>query len=194
MKIKSVNYFCIMFCLTLIQTSTSFGLIVDQVQDSQIIFADGVNENIWEFQTFQPAMNNLKQVDFMLARYTLPSGINFSFELRKDLEVLWSTSFSANLIPQGRGWFTIETPYIILIPDETYGLYLTSNITREQMDQGINIDWWGNNKNPYLRGYAGPWPGLNNCDFGFRTWAIPEPATILILAFGGMLLKSKKQI
>ena len=132
-------------------------------------------------------MNNLEQIDLLLENCNVPAGINVSFELSKDFEVIWSTTFAASSITSNdiwetQEWFVLDTPYIELVPEEPYHLRLTSPITLEQMEAGINVFWGGTQGNPYPRGSSdGGW-----FDFGFQTWAVPEPSAIMLLGLGGL--------
>lgn len=169
--------------------SASSALILDQAQDSQVTVGDGINENRWTWQEFRPTMDNLEQIDLLLSNDNVPEGIDVSFELRKDSTVLWNTSFAGNIISPSMGWFVLDTPHITLIPEETYRLYLTSPLTHEQLSSGINVIWWGAENDVYPQGDCSE----SFMDFGFRTWAIPEPATIMLLSLGGVVLRIRRR-
>jgi hypothetical protein len=177
-------------CVLFLQSATSFALILDQAQNSPVTIGDGINENRWTWQEFRPAMNNLEQIDLLLQNWNVPEGIDVSFELRRDSSILWSTSFLGNSISRSMEWFVLDTPHIALIPEETYRLCLSSPLTREQISSSINVIWWGARGDVYPRGTSSE----SFLDFGFRTWAVPEPATIMMFSLGGLaLLKRNKR-
>lgn len=190
MKSESVISRMTIACVLFFQSATSFALILDQAQDSPVTIGDGINQNRWTWQEFRPAMDNLEQVELLLENTGVPDRIDVFFELRQDSSVLWSTSFSANSISQIRGWFVLDTPHIVLIPEETYRLCLSSPLTYEQISSGINVIWWGAGDDAYPRGTSSE----SFFDFGFRTWAIPEPSTMMMFILGGMALLRRKGV
>lgn len=170
-------------------------LIVDQAQDlveQGPNVGYGINNNLWSWQEFKPAMNNLEQVDLYLEAFNIPVGRTVFFEIRNDQSTLWSTSFSANSIPSGTGWFEIDTPQVSLVPNQTYRLYLTSTLTDADWEQSnSDIIWWGiEGGDPYPIGTSSGYS--TDFDFGFRTWAVPEPATLLLLTLGGLMLRRRR--
>ena len=121
--------------------SMSYGdLILDQACEDMGAIASGVGLNLWVWQEFRPTMDNLEQVDFYLENGNgmVPSTVTVSFQIRDGGTVLWGTSFSAGLISSG-GWFEIDTPQISLVPDDSYRLYLTSDLTYEQILGGADL-------------------------------------------------------
>jgi len=170
-------------------SSISYGdLILDQACENMGLVGSGLSRNWWAWQEFQPTMDNLEQVDLYLENMTIPSGVTVSFQVRDDATVLWDTSFSADLI-SGMGWFEIDTPHVSLVPDNSYRLYITTDLTYEQVMGGADLVWWAAENDPYSRGISS-WD--SDIDFNFRTWAVPEPVTILLLGFGSLLLRKKK--
>ena len=85
-------------------------------------------------------MDNLEQVDVWLLNLYVPSTVTVSFQVRNrdGRTLLWGTSFSADLIG-GMGWFEIDIPQISLVPNDLYRLYLTSNLTHEQVMDGSRL-------------------------------------------------------
>ena len=177
--------------ISLICGSVSYGkLFLDQsCEASELGAGYGVEQNLWSWQEFRPAMDNVEQVDFYFESWNVPSGVTVFFQIRDGRSILWSTSFSADLIGEGMGWFEIDTPYIPLIPDHSYKLYLTSNLTFEQVWNGAML-MWPIEDNTYSRGISSVG---SDVDFNFRTWAIPEPAALSLLAFGGLALLRKRK-
>jgi len=170
-------------------SSMSYGdLILDQACEDMGAVASGLERNWWSWQEFRPTMDNLEQVDFYLENLMVPSSVTVSFQVRGGGTVLWGTSFSADLIG-GMGWFEIDTPQISLVPDNSYRLYLTSDLTYEQIIGGANLIWSAVENDPYSRGISS-WE--SDIDYNFRTWAVPEPMTILLLGFGSLALRKKK--
>jgi len=170
-------------------TSISYGaLILDQACEDMGLIGFGAERNWWLWQEFRPAMNNLEQVDLHLCSGFVPSSVTVSFQIRDGGTVLWSTDFSAGLI-EGLGWFEIDTPYISLVPDHSYRLYLTSDLTYEQIIGGAGLSWDAVEDDPYSRGISCPGGDI---DFNFRTWAVPEPVTILLVSFGSLALRKKR--
>ena len=170
-------------------SSMSYGdLILDQACEDMGAVASGLERNWWSWQEFRPTMDNLEQVDFYLENLMVPSSVTVSFQVRGGGTVLWGTSFSADLIG-GMGWFEIDTPQISLVPGDSYRLYLTSDLTYEQIIGGANLIWSAVENDPYSRGISS-WE--SDIDYNFRTWAVPEPMTILLLGFGSLALRKKK--
>lgn len=163
-------------------------LVLDQACEDMGLVGLGVERTWWNWQSFQPTMDNLEQVDLYLENIMVPSSVTVSFQVRDGGTVLWDTSFSADLIV-GMGWFEIDTPQISLVPDHTYKLYITSDLTYEQIMDGANLIWDAVENDPYSRGTSS-WE--SDIDFNFRTWAVPEPVTILLLSFGSLVLRKKK--
>jgi hypothetical protein len=176
-------------------TSASFAALqLDQANDNDSIFTMGFGtrrNSKWAWQQFRPTMNNIEQVDIYLDNWNVPTGKVVSFAVQKDDgTTLWSTSFSSNIVPQ-TDWLSIDTPHISLVPENTYRLALTTNITRSETSS-YDIIWLGTETgNLYDRGdsrFETNYPGF---DYGFRTWATPEPATLLFLAIGAVMLRKK---
>ena len=169
--------------------SMSYGdLILDQACEHMWDVALGLERNWWVWQEFRPTMDNLEQVDVYLCNVMVPSTVTVTFQVRDGATVLWGTSFSADLIG-GMGWFEIDTPHISLVPDNSYRLYLTSDLTYEQILAGAGLSWEAARNDPYSRGISS-WD--SDIDFAFHSWAVPEPVTILLLGFGSLLLRKKK--
>jgi len=166
------------------------GLFLDQACEASESGAGcGVEQNLWNWQEFRPAMDNVEQVDIYFESWNVPSGVTVFFQIRDGESILWSTSFSADLIGEGMGWFEIDTPHIPLIPDHSYKLYLTSNLTFEQVLNGAML-MWPIEDNTYSRGISSVG---SNVDFNFRTWAIPEPSTVTLFTVGGLALLRKNK-
>jgi hypothetical protein len=168
----------------------SYGaLILDQACEDMGSVGMGFEQNLWVWQEFRPTMDNLEQVDLYLEKVMVPSSVTVSFQVRDGGTVLWGTSFSADLIGS-MDWFEIDTPQISLVPDDSYRLYITSDLTYEQSQGGAGFVWFAVEDDPYSRGISG-WD--SDIDFNFRTWAVPEPMTIALLAFGGLALLRKRR-
>ncbi len=150
-------------------------------------------QGAWSWQEFLPTMDNLEQIDLDLNGNEAPEGSAISFQLKDGSgTTLWTTSFSAaDLDPYRFEWVTLDTPNILLVPEQTYRLYLTSSVPYH--DEGMYMPLWGGAKgNEYDRGDSSLSPLLPGVDFEFRTWAVPEPATVLLLSLGGLLLRRRK--
>jgi len=168
----------------------SYGvLILDQACEDMGSVGLGFERGWWDWQEFRPTMDNLEQVDLYIENVMVPSSVTVSFQVRDGGTVLWGTSFSADLI-SGYGWFEIDTPQISLVPDNSYRLYLTSDLTYEQILGGAGLSWEAVENDPYSRGISN-WD--SDIDFNFRTWAVPEPMTIALLAFGGLAVLRKRR-
>jgi hypothetical protein len=169
-------------------SSMSYGdLVLDQASEVMWDVGAGLERNWWVWQEFRPTMDNLEQVDVYLMNAFVPSTVTVSFQVRDGGTVLWGTSFSADLI-SGVDWFEIDTPQISLVPDDSYRLYLTSDLTYEQILGGAGLSWEAARNDPYSRGISS-WE--SDIDFAFHTWAVPEPMTILLLSFGSLTLLRK---
>jgi hypothetical protein len=170
-------------------SSMSYGvLVMDQACEDMGLLGGGVEQDLWVWQEFRPTMDNLEQVDFFLENVLVPSTVTVSFQVRDGGTVLWGTSFSADLISWG--WFEIDTPQISLVPDDSYRLYLTSDLTYQQILGGASLIWDAVENDPYSRGIS-IWG--SDIDYNFRTWAVPEPMTIALLAFGGLAVLRKRR-
>ncbi len=179
----------LMLVFSFICPSISYGvLILDQACEHMWDVGLGLERNWWVWQEFRPTMDNLEQVDVYLDNVMVPSTVTVSFQVRDGGTVLWGTSFSADLI-DGLGWFEIDTPQISLVPDNSYRLYLTSDLTYEQIMGGAGLSWEAAQNDPYSRGISS-WD--SDIDFAFHTWAVPEPGTILLLSFGSLALRKKR--
>ena len=171
-------------------SSMSYGdLILDQACEHMWEVGLGLERNWWVWQEFRPTMDNLEQVDVYLISVMVPSTVTVSFQVRDGGTVLWGTSFSADLIGE-MGWFEIDTPQISLVPDDSYRLYLTSDLTYEQILGGAGLSLEAAENDPYSRGISS-WS--SDIDFAFFTWAVPEPVTIALLALGGLAVVRKRR-
>jgi len=172
-------------------SSASFAvLVLDQANEPELSLGIGITQVKWEWQEFRPTMNNLEQVDFFIYNYLIPPEEVVFFRITDDSSTtLWSTSFPADIIPKNPQWFVLDTPHIPLIPEKTYRLCLTSTVSKHGPDPS-GIIWWGKTGNLYSRGNSSVTrhPGF---DFGFRTWAIPEPTTLFLLGLGAVMLRRK---
>jgi hypothetical protein len=191
-KILGFLLFGLFICM-----SMSYGnMILDQAHELSIapgIMAESISNDILVWQEFTPTMDSLGQVDLLLERSSLPYEAVVSFEIRKDSSIIWDTSFSSHIIPYGEEvWFEVAIPNITLIPEETYQLCLTSTLTPEE--NSGNLVWWGAIDDPYSRGDSSfSVYSRTPFDFGFRTWVVPEPATVSLLALGGLALLRKRK-
>jgi hypothetical protein len=176
-------------------TSISFGngdLLLDQANTFELDAGAFLFKDHWVWQEFRPTMNNLEQVDFFFDAWSAPDGEVVTFELRDNNDTTsWSTSFSSDVLPSW-GWFVLDTPHIPLVPEATYLLYLTSSTPYN--DYGAMPNWCGTIGDLYTRG-DGWWPyPEEKIDYNFRTWAIPEPAAVLLFGLGGLALLRKRMV
>jgi len=172
---------------------SSGDLLLDQSNDNDRFFTLGFGtwEGNWAWQQFRPTMNNLQQVEIFLDNWNVPEGKVVFFEVQEDDgTTLWNTSFSADIIPENN-WLILDTPYISLVPEETYRLCLTTNILQGETST-FDVIWLGTESgNLYNRGDSWQESNFPGFDYGFRTWAVPEPATLLLLGLGVVMLRKK---
>ena len=125
--------------------SISFGgLLLDQANDNDTFFTLGFGtwEGHWNWQQFRPTMDNLEQVDLFLDNWNVPEGKVVFFEVQEnDGTTLWSTSFSADIVP-ATDWLILDTPQISLVPEHTYRLCLTTNILQDETAT-FDVIWLG---------------------------------------------------
>ena len=197
MKSNKCNFGELLLIILLVFQSLSYGdLILDQVCDGVPMTGYGVDRNNWVWQEFRPTTDNLEQVDLAIGAFVTSPSVTVSFQIRDGGAVLWSTSFSADQVqlPRESIWFEIDTPKIPLVPEHSYRLYLTSNLTYEQVMNGEMVGWDTLENNPYSRGQSVfDYYYDTNDDFMFRTWAIPEPTTLSLLALGAILAGRRRK-
>ena len=120
-KLFLITSITVLFQITSISSGS---LVLDQAQSlvGQVPGLVGIEiiDAHWQWQEFKPTMNNLEQVDLYLANWNAPDEVIVSFEIRnQNDDLLWDTSFSAGIIPDD-GWFSLDTPQVEIIPEQTY--------------------------------------------------------------------------
>jgi len=87
---------------------------------------------------------------------------------------------------------TYDLPEGIIVSFEIR-MYLTSTLTWEQVEANSDIIWWGTEGDPYPRGIASK-VSEPPFDFGFRTWAVTEPTTLLMLDLDTVMVRRRRQL
>ncbi len=171
---------------------------LDQVQEE----SDGggyVSAGRYFGQTFTPSIGGLlDQVDFKVdtflsasPRYPTTAQIVETVSGVPSGAVLGSVNFTASSL----GWYSLNyaTQAIELTPGTLYGFVLLNDDTFSGDEHlGCSISW---DNNSYADGSLWEWTpvdgwkigGVGADDLAFRTWMVPEPAGLSLLALGSLL-------
>lgn len=183
MKPRYLYFFAV--CLLWYATATGSIRVLDQAQeasDTGLALTPGLTR----WQEFTPAYDNAAQVD--LRFYRSDGGGTLDIALTDSLggNTLWSSTISETAIPAGFNWIEIAVdPVVSLVAGNIYRIELQS-----QWDGGV-LNWMGKKTSAYDAGVTDRVSFWEDFDYAFRTKAIPEPATVVLLAVSGFLLKQR---
>ena len=183
----SISFHCLgAFVVDQSQDDYTYGFAYDN-DDPQAI------DPIILWQTFSPTMNTLKQLDLFLNTWERSDGAGgtekpYGDTVRAAVSIedsggtsIWNNEFDYD---GSNGywfdWVSFAVPSVSLTVGETYKIVVVGH--------GV---WRGSLASTYpgTTVHQDEWP---NYDFAFKTYSVPEPGTLLIVAVGGVLIRRKQ--
>ena len=160
--------------------------IVDQEQGQYPTFVAAFYQTDLA-QSFMQAADNINGADVKL--YPMGSEADITIDLYDALPTqggsLIASGTDYGVLPGE--WAECRWSVVSITPETTYYLVFTST---DPMT-GLGGDW----SNPYPRGHVFANSGYQpyaDLDYAFRTYRIPEPATLSLLALGGLALLRRR--
>jgi hypothetical protein len=191
-------------CMSFVLVPLGFATVVLDQSQTAYNAGTGVYKTNICLQTFTPGISsNLDHVELRMGSAyptIIPvtvSIVTVTIDEEPILQLLGSST--VNDLGYG-GWITFDfaSQNIALTKDALYGLYVEAD---DPDYQSPNVSWYfQNNTNPYEAGglwllqNPGGWRLFNltadNADACFKTYMVPEPATVLLLTLGGLVLRT----
>ena len=145
----------------------------------------GFDRDDVRWQQFTPTLPILERIELRLWRVGDPGDILVNVADDSGAS-LWGVTIAESDVPYGQHWTSLSIPELALTPETLYRIYVAGAESSASPDN--RYFWEGVIESSYTRGTSsvagGSWPDY---DFCFKTYGeVPEPATLSLLAMGGL--------
>ena len=191
--ILSVVIVCVVI---LSSTSTSYASIIDQQQPGPRNYGFWFEKDIVRWQEFTPEMSVLDKIELNIIRWGDPGDIIIEI-CEQNENVLYSQIVRETNIPRHNAydytsdWISIDIPEIDLSINTPY--LLKVNSTEASLTVDDRYFWSGVTNSEYTRGISSVESAWQDYDFCFKTYAVPEPATLSLVGLGSLICLKKRK-
>lgn len=179
-----VNTIVILICVGQLNAS-----IIDQQQPGPRNYGFWFEQDVSRWQEFSPMFPVLDAIELNITRWGDPGDILVDICNSTGMSLYLFTVSEAD-IPRheayqcGNDWIWIDLPDMTLSENTPYRIKVSAS--KESTSVNDRYFWNGVTGSDYTQGIScveNSWP---NYDFCFKTYAVPEPTTISLLALGGV--------
>jgi len=177
---------CLLWCAAAPAT-----LVLDQSQ-TEVTYGFAMGSGSTRWQEFTPTYDTIAQIDVLIQRGSEGAYGDIEIALTDNAgTTLWSDTIANASIPVLQNWIsvTVDGP-VSLVPGQVYKIEMDG--VWDAWPQGEALAWMGKTESSYDRGVSDPAYAWDGYDYGFQTWAVPEPTTLLLVGLGAVILRRKR--
>jgi len=187
-----IGYIVILNCANI-----SYASIIDQQQPGPRNYGFWFEKDITRWQEFTPTMTVLDKIELNITRWGDPGNVIVEI-CEQQGNILYSQIVQEENIPKDdtydytSNWISIDIPEISLNINIPYLIKVNSSEASSTVEN--RYFWGGVTNSEYTRGISSVENSWQDYDFCFKTYATPEPATLITFGLGSFVCLRKRKI